>query len=83
VLYLAEFYLPGSVRPADVADLARAGAAQAAQAGADVSLVQVIVVPQDESCFAIYRAGSADAVTVAGTLAGLVFDRVVAAVSVA
>lgn len=82
VLYLAEFYLPSSAILADVTARARTGAEQAARAGADVRFVQAIFVPQDESCFAIYRAGSARDVTTAGRQAGLVFDRIVAAVSV-
>ena len=82
MLYLAEFYLPSSARPAEVAGRARAGADLAAGAGAEVSFVRVIFVPQDESCFVIYAAGSAQDVATAGQHAGLVFDRVVAAVSV-
>jgi hypothetical protein len=39
--------------------------------------VQAVFVPQDESCFALYRAESAGQVEAAGTLAGLVFDRIV------
>ena len=79
MLYLAEFYLPGNPVPADVASRARAGAEQAARAGAQVRFVQAILVPQDETCFAIYRAQSPQQVTAAGHLAGLVFDRVVRA----
>jgi hypothetical protein len=37
-------------------------------------------VPQDESCFALYRAVSEQQVLAAGRLAGLMFDRVVSAV---
>jgi hypothetical protein len=79
VLYLAESYLPGCPALADLASRARAGAEQAGRAGARVRFLQVILVPQDETCFAIYQAQSAQQVTEAGRLAGLAFDRVVAA----
>ena len=76
--YLAEFYLPG--RDADLAGLARrarATAEQASRAGPAVRFVNAIHAPQDESCFAIYEADSAAAITVAGRLAGIAFDRIV------
>jgi hypothetical protein len=80
MLYLAEFYLPGGSSLDGVACRARAGAELAARAGARVSFVTAIFVPQDESCYALYRAGGAAEVTAAGSLAGLAFDRVTAAV---
>jgi hypothetical protein len=76
VLYLAEFYLPGGASLADVASRARAGAREAARTGTDVRFVRAIFVPRDENCFALYQASSAQAVTTAGALAGLVFDRI-------
>lgn len=79
MLYLAEFYLPGAPAPAEVASRARAGAEQAARTGAEVRFLQAILVPQDETCFAIYQAESEQQVTAAGRLAGLTFDRVAAA----
>jgi hypothetical protein len=36
-----------------------------------------IHVPEDERCFALYEADSPAAVTSAGSLAGIVFDRIV------
>jgi hypothetical protein len=81
MFYLAEFYLPAGASLADVAERARAGVAQAAGAGAQVSFVPAIFVPSDESCFVLYRAGSAVQVIAAGTEAGLVFDRVVEALA--
>ena len=77
VLYLAEFYSPS----ADLADLAGRARAAAARS-ADVRFVQAISVPEDESCFAIFEAASAEAVLAAGAGAGLAFDRVVEAGSV-
>ncbi len=76
---MAEFYFPSEANAAEIAGQARAGAEQATAAGTEVSLVQLIFVPQDENCFAVYRAGSVAAVGVAGSLAGLQFDRVVPA----
>jgi hypothetical protein len=81
VVYLAEFYLPGETDLARLADRVRTGAEQAARDGHDVGLVQVIFVPEDENCFAVFRAGSAADVALAGGLAGLDFDRVVPALS--
>lgn len=81
MVYLAEFYLSGEASLTELADRARAGAEQACHDGHEVGLVQVIFVPQDENCFAVYRADSAADVALAGGLAGLDFDRVVPALS--
>jgi Protein of unknown function (DUF4242) len=81
MLYLAEFYLPAGASLTGVARAARAGAAQAAQAGAQVRFIQAVFVPQDESCFALYQAGSPEEVTAAGALAGLEYDRVAEALA--
>jgi hypothetical protein len=78
--YLAEFYLPprdGVL--AELAGQASRGARLACAGGTGAEFVRLIYVPQDESCFALYLAGSAEAVTIAGRLAGITFDRVVAA----
>ena len=77
--YLAEFYLPGrGVDLADLARRARASAEQSSRSGPAVRFVSAIHAPEDESCFAIYDADSPAGVTAAGSLAGLVFDRIVA-----
>ena len=76
--YLGEFYQPD--HEADLADLAaqaRAAAAAISQAGPAVRFVHVIHAPADESCFALYEADSMEAVQTAGSLAGIVFDRIV------
>jgi hypothetical protein len=80
VLFLAEFYLSGSADLTEVVSRARAGAEDAARAGAEVRFIEAIFVAQDENCFAVYRAGSADQVTTAAAMAGLELDRVVPAV---
>lgn len=76
MLYLAEFYLPRQASFADVVQRAREGARAAVGSGAEIRLIRVIFVPCDESCFALYVAGSTAEVMAAGALAGLVFDRV-------
>jgi hypothetical protein len=81
MLYLAEFYLPGSASLAAVVERARAGALTADSAGTCVTFVRAIFVPRDESCFALYEAGSGQAVAAAGARAGLAFDRVIEAVA--
>lgn len=76
--YLAEFYLPGDV---DLADLTREALAAADElSGSAVRFRYAIHVREDESCFAVYDADSAEAVAAAATLAGLTFDRIAAAV---
>ncbi|MGI9007649.1 MAG: hypothetical protein ACR2FU_15870 [Streptosporangiaceae bacterium] len=78
--YLAELYLPASTALAEVAGQARAGAEAAARTGARIRFLQAIFVPQDESCFVVYLASSPAEVSTAGSLAGLVFDRIVPAI---
>lgn len=76
--YLGEFYQPD--RDADLAELAadaREAAAAASKAGPAVRFVHVIHAPADESCFALYEADSIAAVEAAGSLAGIMFDRIV------
>lgn len=76
--YLAEFYFPGrGVDLAALAARARVTAEQSSRAGPAVRFVSAIHAPGDESCFAIYDADSPAAVTAAGSLAGIMFDRVV------
>jgi hypothetical protein len=76
VLFLAEFYLTGESALAAVVARARAGAARASALGPQVSFVQAIFVPGDETCFAVYCSLSAGQVRAAGSLAGLDFDRI-------
>ena len=79
MFFLAEFYLPAGGALADVAQRASAGAAAACTAGAPVRFVQAVFVPTEETCFALFEAPSAAAVSAAGSAAGLEFDRVTAA----
>ncbi|HEY3906690.1 MAG TPA: hypothetical protein VGM14_22460 [Streptosporangiaceae bacterium] len=79
--YLVEFYLPNSgCDLAEIAGRAEAGARRAAARatgrGSAVSFLSAIYLAEDESCLAIYEAGSPDLVRAAGALAGLDFDHV-------
>jgi hypothetical protein len=76
MLYLAEFYLAAGASFAEVMARARAVPPGAVAAGSEVTLIQAIFVPSDETCFALYRAQSAAEVCAAGAAAGLEFDRV-------
>ena len=82
MVFLAEIYLPGGAVTADaLAARAQAGAgavvaAAAGPGGTATRLLQVILLPEDEIGFLLYRAESAAAVRAAGAAAGLDFDRV-------
>jgi hypothetical protein len=75
--YLAEFYI-SRTRPnvADVARRARSAAEQLTREGTPIRFLRAIFLPDDESCFALYEAGSLDAVADAGARAELAFDRI-------
>ncbi len=80
MVFLAEFYLPVGADLADVVHRARTGAAATCAAGAEVGFVQALFVPAEETCFAVFEAPTAAAVSAAGSAAGLEFDRVTPAV---
>ena len=65
---------PGTPVPS-AADLARA-AGQASGPQGPVRFLGAINVPEDETCFYLYRAPSADAVRAAMTAAGLRAERI-------
>lgn len=76
--FLAELYVAES-DAASVergAELARLGAEHVTCAGASVRYVRTIFVPEDETCFYLYEAPSADAVLEAGRRGGLMFERI-------
>lgn len=80
--YVAEAYLARS-RADDltaVADRARAAARQLTEEGTAIRYVRSTFVPEDEMCFHLFEAGSADAVSEASARAGLGEVRVVAAI---
>jgi hypothetical protein len=81
--FLAEVYVSSASEGASlprVEDVARA-ADQVTRDGEQVQLLRLILVPDDETCFYLYRAESAQAVVSAGRRVGLRFDRVVEAAS--
>lgn len=76
--FLVELYLSrmdsSSVRRD--AEQARLAAEQLTGEGTPVRYVRSLFVPDDETCFLLYEADSADAVREAATRAALPFDRV-------
>jgi hypothetical protein len=80
--FLAELYLPstGSGGIAEAAARARAAAEELARDGNQLSLLRIIFVSGDETCFVAYEAAALETVVEAGRRAGLDFDRVVPAV---
>ena len=76
--YLAELYLPNRQTDLQVlAARAHGAAEQASRAGPPVQFITAIHAVEDENCFMIYEAATAAAVVAAGSLAGILFDRVV------
>jgi len=76
--YLLELYVsrgdPGAV--ASGAERARAAAEELTEEGTSVRYVRAIFVPEDETCFFLYEAGSVEAVRDAARRAGLGSERV-------
>jgi Nickel responsive protein SCO4226-like len=76
--YILELYVSRS-DPETVAagaERARVSAEELTAEGTPVRYVRVIFVPEDETCFFLYQAHSADAVREAAARAGLESDRV-------
>ena len=81
--FLVEAYLSRSAAPAAnprVEDVSRA-ADQLSHEGKPVELVQSMFVPEDETCYYLFRAQSSDAVAEAARRCGLRFERLIEAVS--
>ncbi len=57
-------------------EAARRAAESVTREGTKVRFLRSIFVPEDETCFYLYEAGSADAVREAAGRAGLAFERV-------
>ena len=77
--FLAEVYAPAAARIADIATRARAAAEEASRAGTPVRYLRSMFVPQDEMCFHLLEAGSAEAVREVIGRAGFSPDRIVEA----
>ena len=81
--YLAEFYVAGARRDlTQIARRAKAAADQLAREGTAICFLRAVFLPEDESGFAFYEAGSVEAVADAGERAELPFDRIREAVAV-
>ena len=79
--YILELYVsrgdPTAV--AAGAELAQAAAEELTREGTPVRYIRAIFVPEDETCFFLYEACSADAVREAAARAGLGAERVIEA----
>ena len=82
--YLVELYLPrrDEAALADAAMRARAASEQLTSEGRQVRYLRTIFVPQDEICFHLYEAHTADEVGEASLRAQIAYERIVRAVSV-
>jgi hypothetical protein len=76
--FLVELYVPradaGSTRRR--AERARRAAEELSNQGTSVRYLRSIFVPDDETCFHLYRASSAAAVRAVASRAGLRFERI-------
>jgi len=81
--FLVEQYVSRSGAPGEGAgaERARRAAAEVNSEGTAVRYLRSILVPEDETCFYLYEAGSADAVREAARRAGLRFERISEAVA--
>ena len=81
--FLVELYVSGAV--ADGADRetqrARSAAAELTAEGRPVRILRSIFVPEDETCFLLVEADTAEAVQEAATRAAVPFERVLATVA--
>jgi Protein of unknown function (DUF4242) len=81
--FLVETYAfrNAGVEVAAGATRARAAAAELTREGKPVRFLRSIFVPEDETCFYLFEAGSQDVVEEAARRAELRFDRIAAAVA--
>lgn len=77
-LYVSETDVGGVARGAENA---RVAAEELTRQGTPVRYLRSIFVPEDETCFYLYEAASADAVREAAQRAALPFERVTAMVT--
>jgi hypothetical protein len=81
--YLLELYVSKTdARVAvDLGERARAAAEELTRRGTTVRYQSLIFVPDEETCFVLFRAGSADAVRVTARLAELACERISTAIT--
>jgi hypothetical protein len=82
VKFLVELYLPshGADAAAATAARARAAADELAGQGAPVRYLRMLYVPDDETCFLLYEAASAELAGEASQRAQIAYERVLEAV---
>lgn len=82
--YVAELYLSrdGGSEAARAAGLLGAAAAELSDEGVRVRHLRTIFVPEDETCFHLFEADSAEAVGAAGDRARVAFGRIAQAVEI-
>lgn len=76
--FVVETYLPRLTRSElrALRQRLRRAAEDASRGGQPVRHVRSVHVPDDETCFHFFEAGSAQAIEAAGAKAGIVFDRI-------
>ena len=75
--FLVEFYVSRQDAGAvERAERARLSADALTREGTPVRYLRAILVPEDETCFLLFEAGSADAVREAAKRAALPFERI-------
>jgi len=77
--FIAEAYTPSGTSVAELEARARLAADELARAGTRIRYLHSIFVPEDETCFHLFEAGSADAVREAIERASLGPHRIVVA----
>jgi hypothetical protein len=77
--WLIEGYAPGSASMAEVKTRARDAAAELTLAGTHIRYLRTIFVREDETCFHVFEAASAETVREAAERAGLSAYRIVEA----
>jgi hypothetical protein len=79
--YLVELYLPrDSLAPAEAVRRVRSSANAMSREGKWVRYTRSIFVPEDETCFLLFEAASAELVGEANRRAALEYDRIVEAI---
>lgn len=83
--YLVELYLPkvGSDGLREAAVRARSAAEELSRQGTPVRYVRALLLADDETCFHLYEAATAESVREAARRAGIPVERIVEAVEVA
>jgi Protein of unknown function (DUF4242) len=81
--FIVERYVPRKDRDAVCrdADRARLASAELTQEGTPVEFVRAIFVPEDETCFYLFEAGTVDAVRAAARRAELEVEHVAESLS--